>query len=31
VETRPYDSKPLDDLLLKTFGTVKMFDIKHPK
>jgi len=31
VDAKPYNSKPLDELLLKTFGKVKMYDIKHPK
>ena len=31
IESKPYDTKPLEELLQESFGVVKMYDIKHPK
>ena len=31
IDSKPYDTKPLEDLLQDSFGMLKMYDIKHPK
>ena len=31
IASKPYDTKPLEDLLQEAFGMVKMYDIKHTK
>ena len=31
INTKPYDTKPFEELLQESFGNIKMYDIKHPK
>ena len=31
VDSKPYDTKPFEDLLVAEFGNTKLSDIKHPK
>jgi calcium-independent phospholipase A2 len=31
VDSKPYSTKPMEDLLKKEFGDLKLFDIKSPK
>ena len=31
IDSKPYDTKPLEELLQESFGNLKMYDIPHPK